>query len=348
MKIGVAMSGGVDSSVAACLLLEQKHDVTGFTMRHFDNEAGGFAPDDGVEAAIRDAGDVCRQLGIEHHVIDVRQDFERIVIADFIAEYERGHTPNPCCLCNSTIKFGVFLDAILAHGMAAMATGHYSRLEQHGDLVRLFRGDVVQRDQSYMLWGLTQAILRHTLFPISGDKSAVRAIARRHNLTIAHKSGSQDICFVRDNYKRFLLKHTEPLPGDIRFKDGRRIGRHNGIQFYTLGQRRGLGIPWNRPLFVMSIDPVAHTLTVTDDLADLARNRFRLRRTNWICGNMPDGGGLAVQVRYNSPPVPVAALAETEDGFEVELLRPEQAVTPGQSAVFFRDNELLGGGVIQS
>jgi len=348
VRIGVAMSGGVDSSVAARLLREEGHEVEGFTMRHFDDLSFGFGPDEGVEAAVRDAADVCRQLDMPHQVIDVRQPFRDIVLRDFISEYERGRTPNPCCLCNPTVKWGFFLDAILDAGMDAVATGHYVRLRKTAGRAHLYRGEAHERDQSYMLWGLSQQQLQRTLFPCSVfDKRIVRSIAHNVSLKVAQKGDSQDICFVREHYRDFLMQHTKPLTGLIVYKNGTPLGEHQGIQFYTVGQRRGLGINWGKSLYVMDIDPERRQVIVTDDLRDLARRRFCLSRVNWIAEEPPEVTDLRVQVRYNAPAAPVKELVVTKERIGVVLNEPEAAVTLGQSAVFYRGEELLGGGIIE-
>ncbi len=339
-SVTVAMSGGVDSSAAAILLLEQGWDVRGATMRHFDSKAMGFADGEGLEADIERAREVCRILGIPYRVIDVQQEFSREIIDYFVKEYRCGNTPNPCTRCNPLIKWGAFLDRL---DTGFMATGHYVTVEEQDGLFRVFRAEDRNRDQTYMLWGLTQRMLARTLFPLDHlPKSRVREIAKEHDLPIHDSPDSQENCFIPGDYRVFLRKYFDEKPGDIVLHDGTKIGEHKGLSFYTIGQRRGMELPWSAPLFVQEIDAANNRLIVTDDPKRLETTRFRIDRVNWLDGAMPDIDDIGVQIRYNSKPVAVKGIA---DGV-VTLEEPVRAITPGQSAVFYHRARLLGGGII--
>lgn len=346
MKIAVAMSGGVDSSVAAALLLHSGHDVFGITMRHFDDAAYGFPADQGIDAAIEDARRVADVLHIPHHVIDVRHAFYETVEKDFIEEYRQGHTPNPCTLCNPTIKWGNMLTEAQKLGAEKMATGHYIRLVNDGSY-RIFLADDTAKDQSYMLWRLNQQQLSKTLFPIADlQKSQVRDLAQKYQLPIHSKHDSQEICFIFGHYEAYLRKHIRLSAGDIVLKGGRVIGQHRGLPLYTIGQRKGLNTPWHSPLYVLRLDAKHNRVIVTDNPDDLLQQTFAINHINWISGVMPLYKEISVQIRYNSSPIPVAGIKEKKHITLITLSHPARAITPGQSAVFYHENELLGGGLI--
>ncbi len=366
MKIAVAMSGGVDSSVAAVLLQKQGHEIFGVTMRHFDNTAYGFPNNKGIDAAIKDAKIVAEKLGIPHYVVDTSESFKEIVETNFIEEYAAGHTPNPCTICNPTIKWGALLEGALELGAEKIATGHYIRLQEMKGIQHLFMADDRSKDQSYMLWRLNQYQLSKTIFPIAGMvKNEVRKIASDHNLAVANKGDSQEICFIYGHYEDFLRQYIEIIPGDICLKDGKIIGQHRGLSLYTIGQRKGLNTPWHCPLYVMQLDMKKNRLIVTDDPNDLAKDSFAIRDINWLRGKAPINntstgeptiGNLSVQIRYNSQPVAVKELigkdtarkeTKNDQEFLIKLENPVRAITPGQSAVFYYKNELLGGGIIK-
>ena len=349
MKIAVAMSGGVDSSVAAVLLKNEGHEIFGVTMRHFDNAKYGFADDEGINLAISDARRVCEKLGIKHYVIDVSSDFEKIVVNDFISEYEKGETPNPCTLCNPTIKWGVFLKKALDLGAEKIATGHYVKVKTKDGKFMIYRATDEIRDQSYMLWRLNQKQLSSTIFPIAEfSKDEIRKIARDYNLPVHDKNDSQEVCFIKGKYEDFLKGKISAKSGDIVLANGKIIGRHKGLPFYTVGQRKGLNTPWRSPLYVQKLDVKNNQLIVTDNPDDLLENRFVIKETNWISGEIPQvSDDLSVQIRYNSKSVPVKKLTEISGGLEVLLKKSVRAITPGQSAVFYEKDCLLGGGIIK-
>ena len=255
MKIAIAMSGGVDSSLAAALLQKAGHEIFGVTMRQYDAEKSGYGKDGGIESDIADARSVCQKLGIEHHVVDLQVDFRDIVERNFLAEYSRGRTPNPCVLCNPEIKFGKFLTAALALGADKLATGHYIKQQEIGGKIHIYVPEDEAKDQTYMIWKLTQAQLSKVIFPLSEyTKVQVRVLADEMNLPVHSKKDSQEICFIKDHYQEFLEKHMQLIPGDVVLQTGEILGQHRGLALYTIGQRKGLGIAWHMPLFVLRLN----------------------------------------------------------------------------------------------
>jgi len=345
MKIAVAMSGGVDSSVAAAILQKEGNDIIGVTMRHYDSAAYGFSEAEGINAAIKDAEEVCKKLRIDHFVIDTSEVFKRIVEENFISEYSKGRTPNPCTLCNPTIKWGVLLEEILKLGMEKFATGHYVKLIKEEETFHIYKATDKNKDQSYMLWSLNQQQLSRTLFPIGNlSKNEVRKIAKKMKLPIHNKKESQEICFIKSHYEDYLRKHLELKPGNIILSNGDIIGHHRGLPLYTIGQRKGLNTPWKAPLYVLKLDLEKNELVVTDNPDDLLCSSFQINKVNWI--DKESDADISVQIRYNSKPVPVKKLECEGKNMLVSLQNPVRAITPGQSAVFYRGNQLLGGGVI--
>ncbi len=345
MKIAVAMSGGVDSSVAAAILQKVGHNIIGVTMKHFENARYGFSKDEGIEQAIADAARVCKKLQIPHYVIDTSADFYTIVEQNFINEYSKGRTPNPCTLCNPTIKWGVFLEEVLKLGVKKIATGHYVKLIGKKNAYHIYKAVYENKDQSYMLWALHQYQLARTLFPIAAlSKKQVRAIAKKMKLPVHEKNESQEICFIKDHYEDYLKKHLELKPGNIALPNGNIIGRHRGFPLYTIGQRKGLNTPWKAPLYVLKVNIEKNELVVTDNPDDLLAAEFHINQVNWI--DKEPEADISVQIRYNSKPIPVKKLEYKKDTIQVNLVDPVKAITPGQSAVFYKENLLLGGGVI--
>jgi len=349
MKIAVAMSGGVDSSVAAALLLKQGHDVLGVTMHHFENSKFGFSKNEGIDAAISDAKKVCKKLNISHYTIELSESFEKIVIQNFISEYSKGRTPNPCTLCNPTIKWGEFLKKTMELGVDKIATGHYISLKRETVIYRIFKAKDKSRDQSYMLWGLDQEQLSITLFPLSEfTKFEVRKIAEYMKLPVHDKEDSQENCFIKGHYEDFLKKQLELKTGDIVLENGEIIGKHKGVPLYTIGQRKGLNTPWHSALFVRKLDAKNNRVIVTDNPEDLLSDNFSVNNVNWISGKFPENfSNLSVQVRYNSKPFPIEDVQINKENIQIKLKTPIRAITPGQSAVFYQDDQLLGGGIIE-
>jgi tRNA-specific 2-thiouridylase len=353
MIYAVAMSGGVDSSVAAYLLKKEGHQVIGFTMNHFDDSNPIYKPQS-ISKAIDDAQQVCKILEIDHYTIDLKEPFFNIVINDMLNEYKNGFTPNPCTICNPRIKWGKFPDEIqkiildkFHTSEFKMATGHYAKKIYIDDKPALIRPEDKSKDQTYMLWRLSSEQLNNTEFPLSGfTKDVIRKLAAEANIPVAEKKDSQDICFINDKYTDFIANFLENKTGKILFHDGKAIGNHLGLHNYTIGQRKGL-IPWNKPLYVLKLDAQNNCLIVTDDVKKLEAKTFSIRNLNLIRETLPlNTENLCVKIRYNSQEVKVANLTQKDHDLIVELLEPEKSITPGQSAVFYRHDELVGGGII--
>lgn len=354
-RVVVAMSGGVDSSVSAALLAEQGYEVQGIMLRLW-SEPGtltGSGRDNRccTRDQMLDAHFVARKLGIPFEVIDARDTFKQHVVDVFVEGYTNGITPNPCLGCNRHIRFGLLLDEALARGADYLATGHYARSTQAPDgAFELRRGADPQKDQSYVLSVMTQAQLSRTLFPIGGyNKEEVRALAARFGLPVASKHDSQDLCFVADgDYRRFLRDHAPGTmqPGPIRLRTGEVVGEHSGLPGYTIGQRKGLGIAWAEPLYVIGKEAEHNTLVVGTQ-ADLAGDTLSAHGMNWIAGKPPGGEFRAeVKIRYKSRPAwaritPLGA-AEAAVWFD----EPMPDITPGQGAVFYDGDRVIGGGII--
>ncbi len=355
-RVAVAMSGGVDSSTAAALLKKEGYEVIGLTMHLWDQK-----PDDPEEIGrccspedIRDARRVADQIGIPHYVINLRQAFEEEVVNYFVEEYLRGRTPNPCLRCNDRIKFRLLLRKAEELGAFALATGHYARIEPAPEPKKflLRRGQDRNKDQSYFLFTMTQEQMARVLFPL-GEKSKaeVRHQASILGLRVAQKRESQEICFIpRDNYRRFMeeRKGKETFrPGKIVNRQGKVLGFHQGLPAYTIGQRRGLGIAASHPLYVLALNPEKNQV-VAGPKEELMAHGLIAGGLNWISFPKLEGKMEArVQIRYRHPGV-LGVISPGEEGkVIVELKIPQKAVTPGQAAVFYQGDEVLGGGWIE-
>lgn len=345
----IAMSGGVDSSVAALLLVERGYDVSGVTMRLWTEPEARQAEDDGpVESARR----VCDALGIPFQAIDYRADFKAEVVDYFAEAYSRGTTPNPCVVCNRRIKFGLLLAHVVAQGASFMATGHYVRSEWREDRYHLLKGRDAKKDQSYFLYRLTQNELAHLLFPLGEySKDEVRQIAARRGLPVAERAESQETCFISDNdYRRFLKAYRPESirPGPIVDRQGRVLGEHKGLPFYTIGQRSGLGIAAPHPLFVLDIAPEQNTLVVGAE-SELGQSELIAAEVSYVSGEPPQGPlPVTAKIRYQAKYAEAILTPLDRDSVRVSFRAPLRDITPGQSVVFYDGEEVLGGGVIMS
>ncbi|HWL66706.1 MAG TPA: tRNA 2-thiouridine(34) synthase MnmA [Actinomycetota bacterium] len=349
-KAVVAMSGGVDSSVAAALLVEQGYDVTGVMLKLWRGEAENNNSGCCNLGAAEDARRVADVLGIPFYVFNFAEDFERSVIADFHATYAAGRTPNPCVRCNQWIKFETLLDRARQLGADLLATGHYARVIKDGDRYALKRGVDKSKDQSYVLWMLTQDELAHVAFPVGDQvKSRTRALAAQLGLRTAAKPDSQEICFVRNgDVGAYLDQHVGRKPGEIVDADGTVLGRHDGIGRFTIGQRKGLGISVGMPRFVSHIDAVGGRVTV-GSRADLAVAAFSAEELHLVDADLPPGSGIFIQHRAHGEVNPGEVVARGRDRIEIEFDTSVEAVAPGQSAAFYSTDDpdlLLGGGII--
>lgn len=352
-KILLAMSGGVDSSVAAKLLQEQGYEVTGAFMSRGTDFSTAQKRDIacGSQRDATDAQRVADALGIQLHVLDLHERFMEI-IDYFVAEYAAGRTPNPCVMCNMKLKFGRLVELADSLGCAFMATGHYARIVQYQGGPAIARGLSVKKDQSYALFGISPAILDRIILPVGeiDDKARVREIAKSLGLEIHDKPDSQDICFIDGTDYTKLLADRAPqalTPGRIINTAGEELGRHEGYGRYTIGQRRGLGVAMGQPAYVTKIDPV--TADVTLGTREESCSRFlRAERVNWHHQPSEKAFDAIVQVRYNHRGCPARVICSDayEKKFEVEFSEPVHALTPGQAVVVYDENVVLGGGWI--
>jgi tRNA-specific 2-thiouridylase len=364
MKIAVAMSGGVDSSAAAAILREQGHELVGFSMQLWNQRRGISVDENGDPLPSRccslddvyDARRVAEELGFPFYVLNLEREFERYVVQPFVTSYLSGETPIPCVSCNSRLKFASLDRLAESLGCEKVATGHYARVEydETSNRYRLYRGRNLQKDQSYFLWELTQEQLSRALFPL-GDmsKPEVRDVARERGLAVAEKAESQEICFVPDgDYSGFIDQYLAaegrtdaPAEGELVDSSGAVVGKHTGIHRYTVGQRRGIGIAHERPLYVLSINAPENKVVVGQQ-EELLSSEFVAAGVNWIIKDHEGSVRAEVRIRYRHQQAPATISHVGNDRVKVVFDEPQRAITPGQATVFYRADEVIGGGWI--
>ncbi len=346
IKVAVAMSGGVDSSVTAALLQQQGYDVIGLTMVLFPPRHTGPG------SAMYDGAAVAAHLGISHHIADFSEDFRQLIIDDFVDEYRAGHTPNPCVRCNRHIKFGKLLDAARELGADTLATGHYVRKTTDPDgTCHLRTATYLRKDQSYFLSTINRHQLSQLHFPLGTieSKDEVRRLARHFGLPVADKGDSQEVCFIPDDdYVTFLEQEgVSASSGEIRHLNGQLLGRHCGSHRYTVGQRKGLGIAWHEPLYVIGIASESNAVIVGEQ-QHLATTGLSATDLNWLSPPQSDNFSTTCKIRFRHQPVSCQVLLTENNSCEVRFNLPQRAVTPGQTVVFYGGDEVLGGGRIVS
>jgi tRNA-specific 2-thiouridylase len=345
-RVVVAMSGGVDSSVAAALLVEQGYEVVGVMMRLWaERENRCCAPE-----AVDDARQVAAQLGIPFHVVDYGQEFKRCVVDYFLREYSQGRTPNPCLACNRHIRFGQLLRHAQASNADKLATGHYARIEQEEGLLHLRMGLDPSKDQSYVLYMLGQDELNHVLFPLGEfTKEQIRSMARARGLAVADKEESMDLCFVMDgDYRRFLRQYAPEAvqPGPILDGTGRELGEHSGLPFYTIGQRRGLGIAAPEALYVTRLD-TANNALIVGPARELGQSSLTAAQVSYISDRQPEQPvHVQVKIRYRASLTEGTWIPLADRHARVEFASPLRDITPGQAVVAYQQDRVLGGGII--
>lgn len=350
-RVVVAMSGGVDSAVAAGLLVREGYDVIGITMRLWTLDDPDAPVGKKRCCSVEDTGDAQQAadaLGIPHYVLNMEREFHDRVIDYFVAEYGRGRTPNPCLACNEHVKFRALLDRAVALEAGFLATGHYARIEHRGGRYRLRRAVDGAKDQSYVLYTMGQAELAKTLFPVGArGKPRIRELAHEMGLLLADKPDSVDICFVPDgDYKSFVRERLPQTAGVMRDATGNAIGEHDGVAGFTIGQRKGLGVALGEKRFVTGIDPELNVITIGPE-EHLLSDTLVAENVNWL-GGAPDGPIRAeVKIRYRTAPASATVTPLPDDGARVVFDAPQRAITPGQAAVFYEGDEVLGGGAIR-
>jgi tRNA-specific 2-thiouridylase len=350
-KVVVAMSGGVDSSVTAALLKDRGYEVVGLTMQLWEEKGDAGSRQCCSQEHVLDAGRVANRLGIDFHVVDFRKEFRKLIVDEFADEYYSGRTPNPCVRCNQKVKFGILLEKARALGADYLATGHYARIERDasGDFM-LLKGKDAGKDQSYFLFTLTPEQMSGVLFPLGNlDKQEVRRLASHYGLPVAGKSESQDICFVPDNdYAGFLEteRGKADLSGNIVDSNGKVLGRHGGFYRYTVGQRKGLGIAWPHPLYVLGID-AGRREVIVGHRDELYSDGLVASGVNWTIPAPAEQIDAVCKIRYRHNPVECKVYTLPDNRVEVRFKAREKSVTPGQAVVFYDGDRVLGGGWIE-
>ena len=355
-KVLVAMSGGVDSSVALLKIIEQGYDAIGVTMKlwEYKDVSGNILDDSNCcsVGAINNAKLICDRLNVPHYTLDFTDVFRKQVVDDFANEYLKGRTPNPCVRCNSFVKWDTFIEQADNLGAKYIATGHYANILENDGRFYLRKGTDPLKDQSYVLWGIPAETLSRTLFPLGKHtKQEVRKIALEHKLETANTPESMEICFVADNnYKRFLKDYKPEKinnigTGEIKNKSGDVLGKHDGYPNYTIGQRKGLGISNPTPLYVNKINPATNEVIVGEK-NNLYEKSCKISQVNWLVDEDKIQSDIHAQIRYNSPLVP-AKIINDKDNYEIHFKTSQMAITPGQSIVFYVDDIVMGGGIIE-
>ncbi len=357
-KVAVAMSGGVDSSVAALLLKQDGYDVVGITMRLWVDPQAEERSSIEMRGccsleAVNDARRVADALDIPHYMLNMKEPFYKNIVGNFTTAYLQGKTPNPCIECNRSLKFSLLLEKVRALGFDLLATGHYCRIDYNGTTgrYRLLKGRDEQKDQSYMLYMLGQKELPYLLFPLGGmTKQEIRGIAKANKLRVADKRESQEICFIPDNDYRAFIERESPQslqPGDIVSTTGHKLGRHRGIAFYTVGQRKGLGLVSVNPVYVVKIDAERNLVIVGEEKDTFSRGLIA-GKLSFVSGIMPEAKiEVQVKVRYRAPAVPAILFPPEGDRVRLYFKQAQKAIAPGQSAVFYCNDEVIGGGIIE-
>ncbi|MFK7802411.1 MAG: tRNA 2-thiouridine(34) synthase MnmA [Anaerolineae bacterium] len=354
-KVVVAMSGGVDSSVAAALMVEQGYEVIGLMMRLWSEDGKEMDNRCCTPEQMDDARQIAGNLGIPFYVVDVKDYFKETIVDFYLNEHSRGRTPNPCIECNREIRFNWLYERAMALNADYLVTGHYAQVKTagtgHSATYELHTGIDTNKDQSYVLHMLDQEHLAHVQFPVGGyTKPEVRELARKFNLPVASKGDSMDLCFLSgEDYRNFLSRHVPEInrPGPIFASNGEQLGEHTGLPNYTIGQRKGLGVSSPQPLFVLRKDATDNAL-ILGTRADVVADELTIRNVSWVAGSPPDAGGFAaeVKIRYKARAVPATIYPKSDNSAQIQFNEPVFGATPGQGAVFYQGANCLGGGLI--